>query len=579
MSDRRRPLTAALRARRGLGARLLLGAGAGLLSLVAITGDASAMKFKSGDFDISVDTTLSATAMMRTSGRNCAFISATNPQGCANDGLTDNYDDGNLNFDQWDVFSAPIGGLTEIEVKSGDYGAFLRANYFIDGVLWDKESTRRTDLSSAAVSHAGRRARLLDAYVYGVVPLGDMPVNLRLGNQVLNWGESAFFGGGIAETNAYDMTKLRGAGAEIKSAFLPAPMILAQLSPFENLDVAAYYQFRWNETEYDPVGTFFSLEDIFGPGHQGAFYGPGLGGIGDPGASGVSPNTQFLLGTGIPESLEGEPRDSGQWGVSGRYFSDALQTEFGLYYMRYHQKAPILGVNAACDPVFSCYVTSYFRNFVEDQNLYGATASFVLQDVSVGVEVAYQPNYSVPLADAFTPAVTAAFAADPVGLTGTAKELGFVRANRTQTILNGLYVAPPTMPVLGTLIQAVGMDDVTFLAEAAWTHFDRKPANTFGDANAIGYVIDITGSYQGVFGTPWVLYPGVSFKHDVKGTALDYVVTDTHIDGRKSLTLRLTADYQSTWSVGVAYVNNFGGGMTNFASDRDYASATVSYAF
>lgn len=573
MSDRRRRQPAALRK------RMLLGLGAGLFSLVAASGGASAMKFKSGDFDISVDTTLSATAMIRTSERNCAFISSTNPQGCASDGLTDNYDDGNLNFDQWDVFSAPLGGLTEIEVKSGDYGAFMRGSYFVDGVLWDKESTRRTDLSDSAVHHVGRRARLLDAYVYGIVPIDAMPINIRVGNQVLNWGESVFYGGGIAETNAYDMTKLRGAGAEIKQAFLPAQMVLAQFSPFENVDVSAYYQWHWNETEYDPVGTFFSIEDVFGPGHQGVFFGPTLGGFGDPGASGMSAEDLIAAGLGIADSGEGRPRNSGQWGVSGRYFSDALQTEFGLYYMRYHQKAPILGVNAACDPIFGCYPVSYFREFVEDQNLYGATASFVLSDVSVGMEVAYQPNYSVPLADASTAAATAAFEADPIGFTGTAKELGFTRANRTQAILNAIYIAPPTMPVLGAFIQAMGMDDMTFMAETAWTHFDEKPLNTFGDKNAVGYVLDVTGSYQGVFGTPWVLYPGFAFKHDVKGTALDYVVTDTHIAGRKSLTLRLTADYQSTWSVGVSYVNNFGGGNMNFNSDRDYASATVSYAF
>jgi hypothetical protein len=203
----------------------------------------------------------------------------------------------------------------------------------------------------------------------------------------------------------------------------------------------------------------------------------------------------------------------------------------------------------------------------------------VLQNVSVGIEVAYQPNYSVPLADASTAAATAAFNADPIGFTGTATDPGFTRANRTQTILNAIYIAPPTTPILGTFIQAAGMDDMTIMAETAWTHFDEKPFNTFGDKNAVGYVLDVTGSYQGIFGTPWVLYPGFAFKHDVKGTALDYVVTDTHIAGRKTLTLRLTADYQSTWSVGVAYVNNFGAGNMNFNSDRDYVSATVSYAF
>jgi hypothetical protein len=537
------------------------------------------MQFKYGRADISLDTTISAGVSVRTSGQDCAFISATNPQGCANDGLTDNYDDGNLNYDQWDVFSAPLSGMSELEVKLENMGIFVRGSYFLDPVNTDKESTRRTDLTDTAVSRLGRRARLLDAYVYGDIPVGDMPVNLRLGNQVINWGESIFYAGGIAQTNSFDMTKLRGAGAEIKQAYLPAPMVQAQFSPIANLDISAYYQFRWNETELDPVGTFHSLEDAVGPGAIGLFYGPGLGGFGDPAASGVDAQTQFLLGTGIPLIADREPSHSGQWGVSGRYFVEALDTEFGLYYMRYHQKVPVVGALAACDPVFFCYPVAYYRNYVPDQDLVGATASFVWQDISFGVDVNYQPDYPVPLADPFTAAATTAFLADPVGFTGTANEQGFVLENRTQTILNAIYSAGPTAPVLGTAITALGMDDLMIIAEGTWTSFESKPVNTFGARNAVGYILDVTGSYQGVFGTPWVLYPGISFRHDVNGTALDYALTDTHIDGRKQITLRLTADYQSTWSLGLAYTNNFGGGMTNFAQDRDFASFTVSYAF
>ncbi|ABS61785.1 protein of unknown function DUF1302 [Parvibaculum lavamentivorans DS-1] len=542
---------------------------------------AFAMQFKLGEADVSIDTTVTASAAIRTSDRKCMYISATNPQGCANDGLTDNYDDGNLNYDQWDVFSAPLSGISEFEIKQGDFGFFARGSYFFDAIQSDKSSTRRTDLTDAAVSRVGRRARLLDAYVYGDVDVAGLPVNFRLGNQVLNWGESIFYGGGIAETNAFDVTKLRGAGAEIKQAYLPAPMAVVRFAPVTNLDVSAYYQFRWNETELDPVGTFFSLEDAVGPGAVGLFYGPafGFGAVGDPAASGVDAQTQFFLGTGIPLIADDQPSHGGQWGVSALYFSEALQTELGLYYMRYHQKVPVVGANAACDPVFGCYPVGYYRNYVPDQDLFGASASFVWQDISFGLDVAYQPDYAVPLADPFTAAATAAFLADPVGFTGTGSSEGFVRENRTQVIFNGIYSAGPTAPLFGTAIQALGMDDMTIIGEMAWTHFDSKPLGTFGDTNAVGFIADITGSYQGIFGTPWVLYPGIAFRYDITGTALDYAMMDTHIDNRKQVTLRLTADYQSTWSIGAAYTNNFSGGYNNFATDRDFATFTVSYAF
>lgn len=557
----------------------LLAAGLALAASVLAPSPASALQYKLGDADISIDTTVTASAAMRTSGRKCMYISVTNPQGCANDGLTDNYDDGNLNYDQWDVFSAPLSGLTELEIKQGDFGFFARGSYFFDAIQSDRDSTRRTDLTDAAVSRVGRRARLLDAYAYGDVDIAGLPVNFRLGNQVLNWGESIFYGGGIAETNAFDVTKLRGAGAEIKQAYLPAPMAVVRFAPVTNLDVSAYYQVLWNETELDPVGTFFSLEDAVGPGAQGLFYGPAFGGFGDPAASGVDAQTQFLLGTGIPIAHDDTPSNSGQWGVSALYFSDALETEFGLYYMRYHQKVPVVGAYAACDPVFGCYPTAYYRNYVPDQDLFGTSASFVWQEISFGLDVAYQPDYAVPLADPFTAAATDAFLVDPVGFTGTAKNEGFALADRTQVIFNGIYSAGPTAPLFGPAIRALGMDDMTMIGEMAWAYFDKKPVGTFGDTSAVGFIADVTGSYQGIFGTPWVLYPGIAFRYDITGTALDYALMDTHIDNRKQITLRLTADYQSTWSLGVAYTNNFGGGYTNFATDRDFATFTVSYAF
>ncbi len=538
-----------------------------------------ASQYKVGDATISIDTTLSAGVGIRTSGRDCQYISSANSQGCANDGVTDNYDDGNLNYDQWDIFSTVMSGLTELEVKIENYGLFVRAAYFMDGIQSDRDSTRRTDLTNSAVDRVGRRIRLLDAYVYGNVDVLDMPVNFRIGNQVVNWGESIFYGGGIAETNAFDMTKLRGAGAEVKEAYVPAPMALIRFAPISNLDVSTYYQFVWNETELDPIGTFFSMDDIVGPGAEGFFYGPGMGGLGDPAASGFDASTLYAFGAGIPLVHDDEPSKSGQWGVSARYYSEDLGTEFGAYYMRYHQKAPVLAVNAACDGVTGCYPSSYYRNYVPNQSLYGLSASFLWQDISFGTEINYQPDYPVPLADPLTSAATRAFLADPIGLTGSATEVGVVRANRTQTIFNAMYTPGPASALLGPVIRALNMDDMTIIGEAVWTHFNARPAGSFGERDAAGYTLDISGSYQGAFGTPWVLTPGIAFRHDVTGTALDYTLTDTHIAHRRQVTLRLSADYQSIWNVNIAYTDNSGGGYNNFATDRDFATFTVSYAF
>jgi len=51
------------------------------------------------------------------------------------------------------------------------------------------------------------------------------------------------------------------------------------------------------------------------------------------------------------------------------------------------------------------------------------------------------------------------------------------------------------------------------------------------------------------------------------------------IEDRKSVSVGLTFDYQSTWSADFSYNGFFGGvGTTNQIADRDYVSFNVKYS-
>ena len=63
--------------------------------------------------------------------------------------------------------------------------------------------------------------RLLDAYAYGDFEIGEMPFSVRLGDQVISWGESTLIAHGISEINPVDIARLRAPGAEVKEAFIP----------------------------------------------------------------------------------------------------------------------------------------------------------------------------------------------------------------------------------------------------------------------------------------------------------------------------------------------------------------------
>ncbi len=77
---------------------------------------------------------------------------------------------------------------------------------------------------------ACRDIRVLDAYVYGNFALNDgaNPLSIRVGNQVLSWGESTFIQHGINIT-PIDVGVARSPGAELKEAYIPVGMAWASL--------------------------------------------------------------------------------------------------------------------------------------------------------------------------------------------------------------------------------------------------------------------------------------------------------------------------------------------------------------
>lgn len=87
---------------------------------------------------------------------------------------------------------------SELHVRTDQDGLLLRGTAWYDTQIMDNDpsgddfDTHNGDsgerFPSDLRNRAGHRARLLDAYVYTNRSLGDMPLSLRLGRQVINWG-------------------------------------------------------------------------------------------------------------------------------------------------------------------------------------------------------------------------------------------------------------------------------------------------------------------------------------------------------------------------------------------------------
>jgi hypothetical protein len=253
-----------------------------------------------------------------------------------------NSDDGTLNY-YTGTYSQLVKGVTELNLNVNDrWGALVRGSALYDFEVEDRD-TERTEINDNGKNLAGSYLRLLDAFAWGRFNAGDMPLEIRAGRQVMNWGESLFITGGLNSMNHFDVSALRAPGSEVKEGFLPQERIYASIGLTENLTLEGYYDFDWNKTEPEPVGSYFSTNDYVPRGGRKVMLG--FGTVSDLG-------TDFTpLGGTFHEDFQGigrgdnnEPDDQGQFGIAARMFLPEFGTgtEVGLYYVNYHSKLPLV---------------------------------------------------------------------------------------------------------------------------------------------------------------------------------------------------------------------------------------------
>ncbi len=312
-----------------------------LLALAVATAPVSqAIVFEWSGLKGSFDTTVSFGVLGRTEDPDPALF------GLASGGQqrSVNADDGNLNYRN-DLVSTLIKANHDLLVEFGRAGFFARGFYFRDFTNTNGQRSKIA-LSDEARSLVGSGGDLLDAYLYLKPEIAGRPASLRLGQQVLSWGESTFIPNGINSINPVDVSKLRTPGSELKEALLPLKMVSGSLSVSENLTLEGFYLFDWDRTRIDPPGTFFSTNDFVAKGGTRVYLG--FGAIADTATLGA-----------INRGPDGEPGESGQWGVNLRWLAPGLNdTEFGLYYMNYHSRLPAISARTPSTPINTALIGS-----------------------------------------------------------------------------------------------------------------------------------------------------------------------------------------------------------------------------
>jgi hypothetical protein len=254
---------------------------------------------------------------------------------------------------------------------------------------------------------------------------------VRLGKQVVSWGESTFIGNSINSINPIDVSAFRRPGAELKEGLIPVNMFYVSQSLSDNLSAEAFYQLEWDQTVVDNCGTFFAQPDVIADGCDqnlavltndptsigaiNSIFGPaGLGVTASP----------FNEGIVVRRGADRDADDDGQFGLALRYFAEELDTEFGAYYMNYHSRLPVFSgsgasvtaqnqinaisssliplVGAATAARLAAAATagnsSYFIEYPEDIHLFGLSFSTTLPTGTAwSGEVSYRPNAPVQL--------------------------------------------------------------------------------------------------------------------------------------------------------------------------------------
>lgn len=599
----------------------------------ALSTPAAAFQFYLGDVEASFDTTLTAGAGWRVEDRDKRLIAQGNlgpsyaPGGAnANIGAsTNNYDDGNLNFEKGDTYSKIVKGTSELYLNynvDSEYltrvGGFLRGRYWYDFEL--KDESRATDyvgqqreLNDEAKDNASG-GEFLDAYVFSDWYFGETPVSVRYGKQVLSWGESTFIQGGINVINPVDVNAIRAPGAELKDALLPVEMLYSSIGLTENVTLEAFLQTDWEKVRPDDCGTFFSTNDFAADG-----CGPVL-------LAGQLPDSQaYAQGFISPRVGDKEPDDRDQFGAAIRWYVPALNdSELGFYYIRYHSRLPYVS-GVVNDEDNGKQFPSYYIEYPEGINLYGVSINTTIPGGwSLGAEYSFRDN--MPLQwNAFELIygglqLTNPETGEAASLLQQQREAEANGADLSGTEVKGydrFKVSQAQFTLIKFFDQVMGASRLTFVGEVGATYVHGLPdydearygrSGTYGIGQLPGGACDGSGStgaalnintnycnnegfttsFSWGYRTRFVwdypnvfagvnLSPQLAFSHDVQGYAPS--PGGNFLEGRKAIGLSLTGVYQNRYSANVGYTNYFGGKPYNELTDRDFVSASVSVSF
>ncbi len=618
---------------------------------------AQGFEFSMGDLEGQVDSQISMGSSWRTQSAVSELTQNTA-------GEESNSDDANKNFQSGDAFSQAFTGNHSLKFSYNNYGGVVSGKYWYDSAMANNSvshghgATLPNDGQGGATSYdnaAGKLddsgfddlskaqgAYLMDAFMYGEFELGDMPLDVRLGRQVVSWGESTFIPGALSNINPYDVVALRRPGAEIKDALLPVNMAYANIGLTEDVSAEAFYQLEYQSTQIPSCGTYFSTNDYASNGCNTLVAADGK------------------ITVARAENGYTQAKDDGQFGAALRF--NVGDTEIGVYAMNVHSRLPMISItkvglndaqiqggitqaatatvtatvyglygitsaehlatlpqpnqdaingaiaqnvtDALNDPATAFQLrtaviasdTYYMVENTEDQQIAGLSFATTVGPVAVSGELTHTKD--VPL-QINGPQLTSAAL---TGLSSSADLAADVQATELGGVIPSFKkhdVSQLQVTAISTFDQVMGASQLLFVGEVAYTAvqgFDEGAGATkFGRSDLFG-LYNPNGSGDAakddgfLTSNSWGYRARLSAKYPsaIAGINLTPSLSWKHdvegysqygfVEGDTTLGLSLEASYQEIYSAEISYTQ-YSGGDYSVTKDRDFASLSMGMQF
>ena len=515
------------------------------------------------NWEVNLNITASYTGMLRVGAVNQTLASGI---------INTNGNDGDANL-RHGIVNNTFEVLPVLDIKNGTFGMHFSGEYFVNTVYlhgnqnnqpaWTINPIVASTNSYASQTRTanGNSGRLLDAFVYDSWNFAHgQQITLKAGQQTLFWGQSLFSTDGISGGQApIDSVQAQNlVNPQSQQVFLPVGQIVATYQPDQTYTIQGYYQYQWEPTALQGVGSYFSTTDILGPGGYRLI------------AANVGGNTYYLTRT---KDLT-PPSQNGQFGLSvqaqyGNY-------DVGLFGLRYDAKNPEVynfANPASLHAITGGYaVGTYQAVYPRDIWLYGTSLSTTVGATNLAGEVSVRTH--APLVGS-----TSAGSQTAANMGNASNNPLYPVGNVMVGLMNAIYGSP-----------ALKFDPggITLLGEVQWVNVFRvtdnkqylQPGRT---SNAATITAEVEPAYFEVLPNLELQFP-VSLNYNIAGNS-EYDTTMNHGTGYYSMSVLAT--YRENWTAQLSYNGYFGRVGTNpsypqisaLATDRAYISLNLSHTF